>query len=148
MKSKLSQLPIGHFGGSLFHFLPLRLLTGLLILALLIVIAVFVEDDFIRPFLGDVLVIMCLYYLINSVINMTSERLALMVVSLAFIIEIAQYFDTLTLLGLNQYTALRIIFGATFDWMDFIAYTIGGIMCITVNTMMNNTTKPATVTKQ
>jgi len=42
-------------------------------------------------------------------------------------VEMAQYFDFVTLLGLKHVRVARIILGSTFDWLDLIAYSIGAL---------------------
>lgn len=133
MKSNSLRTAASHFGGSLFHFVPQRFFTSLLLLGVLTFIAIFINDTFIRPFLGDVLVVIWLYYFMSSIVNISPKRLTFMVVSFAFLIEISQYFEVLTLLGLNSYTVLRIVLGATFDWMDLLAYALGGACCIALH---------------
>jgi len=56
---------------------------------------------------------------------MNSYMLAHLVLALAYVIEIAQYFNIVSILGLQHIDPVRIIFGATFDWLDLLAYTVG-----------------------
>ncbi|MHC5791744.1 DUF2809 domain-containing protein [Streptococcus pyogenes] len=39
--------------------------------------------------------------------------------------KLSQYLNLVSILGLQHIDAVRIIFGATFDWLDLVAYTIG-----------------------
>jgi len=43
----------------------------------------------------------------------------------AYLIELGQYFDLVSILKLENYTIARIVIGSTFDVLDLLAYTIG-----------------------
>ena len=87
-------------------------------------IAIYVHDSLIRPFFGDVLVIWLMYAFIKSF--MVSRKmdiyLAAGIFLFACLIEIGQYFGLAALLHLRPASVLGIIIGATFDWMDMLAY--------------------------
>lgn len=116
--------------GSTLHFSTKRFLISTLLFMQLAFIGLFIRDAFIRPFLGDVLVVIWLYYLIGSVLKISSIKLTLVVVIFAFTVEASQYFEVLKLFNLNAYCVLRIVLGATFDRMDLLAYLIGGLFCL------------------
>lgn len=103
-----------------------------LLLCVLVVIALYARDSFIRPVLGDVLVVMWLYYLLASVVNRPYKQLIFASISVAFIVEACQYFQLTKLLNIEPFSVLHIILGATFDWMDLVAYTIGAVLCLFV----------------
>lgn len=105
---------------------------SLILLGILVFIALFVRDDFIRPFVGDVLVVVWLYSLLGSFWRCQPLMLAGLVYGIAFMVEISQYFQVLNWLGWGAHPALRVIFGATFDWMDLVAYFIGTAGCVIV----------------
>ncbi len=107
-----------------------RAIISTILFVILAFIALFIRDSFIRPFLGDVLVVVWLYYLISTVWNIYPVKLVLIVVSFAFMVEIGQYFQVLKLFELDSNPVLRIIFGATFDGLDLLAYSIGGVCCL------------------
>ena len=48
-----------------------------------------------------------------------------MLAHLVLALEIAQHFNIVSILGLQHIDPVRIIFGATFDWLDLLAYTVG-----------------------
>lgn len=104
-------------------------------------IAVFVNENFIRPFIGDVLVVILLYCLAKSFWKIPSSILALLVFVFACIIEILQYFNFVNILGLQNYKILAIALGNTFDWEDIIAYAIGAITVVLLENKTNRTTK-------
>ena len=99
-------------------------MIGIAILAFEICIAIYAKDGFIRYYLGDVLAAAMLYAFGRAAFRLPPKILALAVFTLSLVIEIAQYFKVLEILGVQNY-ALWIIFGGTFDWTDIIYYAIG-----------------------
>ena len=101
-----------------------------------ICIAVFVNDSFIRPFIGDLLVVVLIYCFIKGFWNIHSSVVALSVFAFSCTIEILQYFNFVNNLGLQKYKILAVALGSVFDWKDIIAYAIG---IITVLCLENRT---------
>lgn len=120
-----------------------------LLLATEVCIALFVHDALVRPYLGDVLVIILLYCLCRGVLGLRGQWLAPAVTALGILAECLQYFrladrlasfdlwsnDRLgrlaaTWLGLGEGSALRIILGNTFDWKDLLCYLAGGLLLL------------------
>lgn len=100
-------------------------LSSLVGLSVLVYIALYVHDQFVRPFLGDVIVVIWLYLCLKAVVKINSYETAHFTLLFSYGIETAQYFNVVSILGLQHITPIRIIFGATFDWLDILAYTIG-----------------------
>ncbi|WP_310485117.1 DUF2809 domain-containing protein [Chamaesiphon sp. VAR_48_metabat_403] len=88
-------------------------------------IAVFINDSFIRPFIGDVLVVILIYCLVRTFWKTRYHTAALSVLAFACTIEILQYFKLVNFLGLEKYKIIAIAIGSTFDWKDIIAYILG-----------------------
>jgi hypothetical protein len=93
-------------------------------------IATLIKDQFIRPFIGDVLVVILIYCLLRSFWQVSANVAALAVFGFACAIEGLQYFNLIDRLGLRQYQLLVIILGATFDWKDIIAYATGSAIVL------------------
>ena len=91
----------------------------------LIIVKVFRYSGFIRGFLGDVFFMGLMFYSLKSIYDFNKEKLLLNLLFLAYIVEISQYFKILEYLNLSNNAFLKLLFGATFDVMDLIAYTIG-----------------------
>ncbi|MDC7239022.1 MAG: DUF2809 domain-containing protein [Spirochaetales bacterium] len=108
-------------------------IISILLLGLLVYIALFVRDRFIRPFLGDVLVVIWLYYTLKAFLNISCGRLAFGVFIFSYLIEFAQYFRVISWLGLEDVAIVRIVFGATFDFMDLLAYTLGWLVILGID---------------
>jgi len=116
---------------------PLRfnlhyLLMNISLFIVLILIALFVHDQFIRPFVGDVLVVVWMYLFFKSFLDVNNYKLASYVLVFACSVEVAQYFELVKMLGLQDITAARIIIGSTFDYLDLLAYVIGWILIVAV----------------
>ncbi len=96
----------------------------------LVWIAVYVKDSFIRPFLGDVLVVIWLYYFLESFINIQTKYLAPSVLVFAYGLEFAQYLDVVNFFEIEN-KIVKIVLGSTFDILDILAYSVGyGIVLI------------------
>ena len=91
----------------------------------LIIVKVFRYSGFIRGFLGDVFFMGLMFYSLKSIYDFNKEKLLLNLLFLAYIVEISQYFKILEYLNLSNNAFLKLLFGATFDVMDLVAYTIG-----------------------
>jgi Protein of unknown function (DUF2809) len=85
-------------------------------------IAVFINDSFIRPFIGDVLVVILIYCFVITFWNIHPFIVASSVLAFSYTIEFLQYFDFVNKLGLQNHKILAIALGSTFDWKDIIAY--------------------------
>lgn len=90
-----------------------------------LLIALFIQDDFIRPYVGDVLVVILIYAAVRAFFKVSIVKAAVGVLIFAFVVEILQYFKIVEVLGLASSAIARIVIGTTFDWEDLLAYTIG-----------------------
>lgn len=90
-----------------------------------IIIALYVHDDFIRPYVGDGLVVMVIYFFIRIWIPEKVRLLPLYVFLFAAFVEVMQYFRLVELLGLGDSRFFRILLGSTFDFKDIICYGAG-----------------------
>ena len=96
-----------------------------------VLIALFVTDNFIRPYLGDVLVVILIYCFIRSFFRLPVLTLAAGVLGFSFIIELGQYLNIIQKLGLENSPVARTVMGTSFAWMDLLAYMAGiGIILV------------------
>lgn len=95
---------------------------GLLVLE--VCIALFVHDEFIRPYVGDMLVTLLLCCVCRVIIPDQARFLPLGVFLFATCVEIGQYFDIVALLGLADNRLISIALGRTFSWMDLVCYAV------------------------
>lgn len=97
----------------------------LIFLAVEVFIALFVHDDFVRPYIGDVLVVIVVYTIVRIIVPEKCALLPLFVFIFAVGVEVLQYFDLVTLLGLENNRFLKILLGSVFDLKDIMCYAIG-----------------------
>lgn len=107
------------------NFHPKYFILTILLLSIEICIALFVHDNFIRPYIGDVLVVILIYCFIKSFINLPPNITAIAVLLFSFVVETLQYFKVVNLLGLQNSKVASIIIGTSFAWQDIIAYIVG-----------------------
>ena len=98
----------------------------ILLFAVEILIAVFVHDKFIRPFVGDVIVVMLICAFARIFIPEKIRLLPAFATLFAVAVEGLQYFDFVKLLGLENNPVISTALGRTFDIKDIICYIIGG----------------------
>ncbi|GAB3931460.1 ribosomal maturation YjgA family protein [Mucilaginibacter myungsuensis] len=98
-------------------------------------IAVFFNDAFIRPLFGDYLVVMLVYMAIKSFVNKPPVITAIGTLLFAYAIEAAQYFGLVYKIGLGGYPLACTLIGTTFSWSDMLAYTLGVITIIIIETI-------------
>ncbi|SHE50815.1 ribosomal maturation YjgA family protein [Dysgonomonas macrotermitis] len=108
-------------------------LVFLLIFAIEVLIALFVNDRIIRPYGGDVLVVMLMYYFFKSFISAKPLYIAIGVLLFAYAVEIGQYFNLVEILNLQDNKVMRIIIGSSFSWGDIVCYTIGALICMFID---------------
>ena len=94
-------------------------------------IALFVNDQIIRPFVGDLIVILLMYAFVRVFIEPRNHIvLAVCILVFAYLVEIGQYFELVSRLGLVDSEIAWIVIGTSFDWLDLLAYTIGFMIVI------------------
>jgi uncharacterized membrane protein len=109
---------------------------AILLFLIEVCIALFVNDNFIRPYIGDVLVVILMYCAVKSVFNLPVMATALGVLLLSFGIELLQYANFIEKIGLETNTLARTILGHSYSVEDLMAYTIGVIVIITVEKLI------------
>ena len=102
--------------------------TFLMLLMTEVLIALYVHDNFIRPYIGDVLVVIVVYCFIRIWIPDKCRLLPLYVFLFAAGVEMLQYFDLVRVLGLEENVFLRVLIGSVFDWKDILCYAVGCVV--------------------
>lgn len=95
-----------------------------------VAIALFVNDAFVRPYVGDVLVILLVYAALRAATPLSMRSAIATTLVIAVLIELAQATKLLSALGLGQNRLARIVFGGSFDWLDLAAYAVGGLIIV------------------
>ena len=110
--------------------LRLYYISGSIVLLLLeIFIALFMRDSFVRPFLGDFLVVILLYMIIRSFFPIGAPWLPAGVFAFSVLVEILQFFHIVDILHLSDNRFMSVLIGGVFDWKDILAYFLGCLVC-------------------
>ena len=104
------------------------LAVGIVVFLIELIIALYVHDHIIRPYIGDMLVVVPVYCFVRVFVPRGMKRLPLYVFLFAVCVEVLQYFRLAELLGLQGNTAARIILGSVFDWKDIACYGAGCLL--------------------
>lgn len=88
-------------------------------------IAIFVKDKFIRPYFGDLLVVILIYCFVKTFFNTPIIKTAIAVLLFAYFVELLQYLQLIEILGLQHSKLAKIIMGSAFNWLDMLMYTLG-----------------------
>ncbi len=104
------------------------LLATVLIFLLELSIALFVRDAFIRPYVGDILVVVLVYTFLRIIFPERPRLLPLYVFLFAAGVEALQGMRIVELLGLQDNRFFSILIGTTFDWKDIACYGVGCLL--------------------
>ncbi len=120
----------------MLKFRILYFILALLLFLILLCIALFVHDNFIRPHVGDFLVVIFIYCFLKSFVNLSTWGVAISVLLFSYMIEFLQYLNIVGKLGLQDVKVARIIIGTSFSWLDLLAYTLGIAFVLWVELMI------------
>ena len=114
----------------MFTFQKKYFLITLLLFFIELYIAFFVSDAIIRPFVGDLLVVVLMYCFLKSFTRIAVIPAALAVLSFSYLVEVLQYFKLIYLLGWEQSLLAHLIIGSSFHWVDMLMYTAGAALTV------------------
>lgn len=109
----------------MFTFRPKYGLLAIAFFITEVLIAMFVNDSFIRPFFGDYLVVFLMYCFAFTFWNTHFLKVATAVLLFSYLIETLQYFHFVHYMGWQKHKIIAIVLGTDFSWYDMIAYTLG-----------------------
>lgn len=108
-----------------FHFRYFILAVALFFTEVMIA-TVFKDIYFVRAFLGDILVVILLYFLVLSFFRVEKKGVLLLgIFAFSVMIEVAQYFKIAEKLGFAEGSVMHIVIGNYFSWGDIICYAMG-----------------------
>ena len=93
------------------------IISFLVIFCIEVLIALYVRDNFVRPYIGDVLVVVLVYSFVRIFLPTGIPRMP-------FYVFLFQLVETL---GITN-RAAKIILGSTFDWKDIACYAVGCVL--------------------
>lgn len=102
----------------------------ILIFILEVIIALYVHDKIVRPYLGDSLVVILIYCFIKSFLNLPVVTATVAVLAFSFVIETLQYLNLISLLHLENSKIAKIVLGSSFSWLDMFAYILGAVLIL------------------
>lgn len=93
-----------------------------------VLIALYVHDDFVRPYVGDMIVTILVWSFARIVFPKKLKLMSLYVMIFATLIEVGQYFNYVELLGVQNNPVLVTIMGTSFAWADIACYAVGCVV--------------------
>lgn len=109
----------------MFRFSTKYFLLALLLFITEVLIALYVHDQFVRPYVGDYLVVFLIYFAVCTFIEAKRWKIGLGVLLFADAVETMQYFHFVDRVGLADNKIASTVIGTGFSWVDIIAYTLG-----------------------
>jgi hypothetical protein len=98
-----------------------------------VLIALFVRDAFIRPYVGDVLAVALVHAVLRAATPLSRVGAAATALGIAAVIEVAQALNLLGALGLGGNALARTVLGGSFDWLDMVAYAAGAVISLAID---------------
>lgn len=95
-----------------------------------IAIALWVHDAFIRPYFGDVLVVLLIYFFIKAFFRTPVIKTAVGVLFFSFFVEGLQYFNFIALLNLENNKLAKTVIGNSFSVSDIVCYAAGFLLIL------------------
>ena len=92
-----------------------------------VLIAMYVQDDFIRPYFGDFLVVILMYCFLRTFANLDVKLTVIAVLLFSYLIEVLQYLSFVDWIGMGNSEIARTVIGTSFAWIDIVAYTTGSL---------------------
>lgn len=105
-----------------------RIIYALLFLTVLlseILIALFANDNFVRPYVGDMLVTVLICCFVRIFLPTGAKLLPVYVFLFAAAVEVCQYFDIVKLFGFEGNRFISVLLGRTFSLADILCYAAG-----------------------
>lgn len=117
----------------LYYFLGF---TVLLIIEILI--ARYIKDDFVRPYLGDFLVVILLYCFLMSVCKVSVLKGMIIVLVFSFAVEFFQMINIVKVLQYQPPEIIMIALGSSFSNWDLLAYSLGIVFIWMIEFYLNS----------
>ena len=114
-------------------------IATVILLLIEVLIALYVHDAFVRPYIGDVLVVIVIYTFIRIFVPERCKLLPLYVFIFAALVEFSQMFHIVEVLGWQDNRFLSVLVGSVFDWKDIQCYAAGGILLGVYEVLVRNT---------
>lgn len=103
-------------------------IVTVLLIAVEVCIALFVHDSFVRPYLGDAIVVIPVYTFVRIFFPTRFRLLPLYVFLFACCVEVSQAFHLVNLLELGNSAFFCTLLGTSFAWADIPCYAAGCVL--------------------
>ena len=113
-------------------------LAAIAVFAIEILIALFVHDQLIRPYIGDSLAVILLYLGLRAVTPLRVVPALMTALIIAFAIEFGQMFHLIDTLGLRGNRIAGFILGGSFDVKDLGCYVAGAMVALIVESLLTS----------
>lgn len=115
------------------------LIIAIIIFIVEVLIAtVFKDIFFVRAYLGDVFVVMLMYYFIQAFVQINPTKLIIGLLIFSCAIEFLQYYHFGELLGFKDNKVVMIILGNSFSWIDILCYAAGCVILYVIEVALPN----------
>lgn len=110
-------------------------LAAMLLLFVEVLIAAFLQDEIVRPYGGDYLVVIFLYCLLRSFWKISVTNAVAVVLSFSVLFEILQYLRFINFIQLQDNTWASTILGNHFDLLDVLIYGLSALTILVVEAL-------------
>ncbi|HLD52433.1 MAG TPA: DUF2809 domain-containing protein [Sediminibacterium sp.] len=101
-----------------------------------ILIAIYVHDQIVRPYVGDLLVVILIYCFVKTFFDFPVVPTSIFVLIFSFLVETLQYFNFIEFVGLEKSNIARVVMGTSFEWIDIVTYIVGIVIIITIEKLI------------
>lgn len=101
-------------------------------------IAAFLNDPFIRPYIGDFWAVILIYTFLKSFTRLSVKQAAIGTLIFSYLVEFSQALGLISWLGMEENLAAKLILGHAFSWGDMVAYTLGILLVLIVERKNSN----------
>ncbi len=108
-----------------------------LLFAVEVLIALFVHDSFVRPYVGDMIVTVVVWSFLRIIFPDKFRLMSLYVMIFAVLVEVGQYFHYTELLGITN-PILVTMMGTSFAWADIACYAVGCVVAAVADCFIFN----------
>ncbi len=111
-------------------------------------IAAYMDDAFVRPYFGDLLVVILIYCAIKTFVDSAPVKTAIAVFIFACLIEVSQYYHLVQLLGWGRSSTATTVMGTFFSFVDMLMYALGTLVIIGAETCFKKSGQNLTETHE
>ncbi len=116
----------------------------IILLTIEIFIASYIKDDFIRPYLGDFLVVILIYCFLMAISQLSVLKGIITVLVFSFAVEFFQLINIVKVLQYQPPKIVMVILGSSFSVWDLLAYSLGLFTCLILEYSRNIYMAPST----